>query len=1091
MASSGSDAAFAYHEPSISTLLNQAGLLVVLNLINVCLDKLLYCGLIGQLFVGILWGTPGAKWLDTETERVIQQLGYIGLIMLVYEGGLSTSIKSMRANLVISLCVAHTGIGVPMGLSFILGKLVSASPLQAFAAGASLSATSLGTTFTILSTTNLIPTRLGTVTTSAAMLDDVVGLVMVQIISNLGGGTSSFNAVTVVRPLFVSIGFGLGVFILCAFCLKPILQKALTMRDNMPQFMGSMQFAFLAQTSVLVGLVAGATYAGTSSLFAAYLAGVIISWFDGLAADSYIPNANTDRNTSQSGSGVLVERTTSEQSTPQDLPDSNTPSTPQEPSYNPHEKVPTGIEVYEKYYKEPVNRILIPLFFASIGFAIPITEMFRGDVVWRGIIYAILMMFGKMVTGLWLVRFSLPSTTTLLFTLGRPFSWALFSCTSRKGENKKKKKSKEKDTRPRRQSAVRTEQSDQNADARNSDEHKGNPPNPNRNEPVSETEPQTTSSNPSSTMSLPPKPKSLYPPFILGLAMVARGEVGYLIASLAESQGMFSGGSNGDVSEIYLDIPLVTPSWDNMAAPDTAAFPNYNVDLSHVEDPNERRRLALARIDDAPFGWRHARAVVVAGVGFFTDSYDIFAINLCSSMLGVVFWEHATNRPGKIPYSSDTAIKVSTSAGTVVGQLFFGWLADIVGRKRMYGIELIIIILATLAQCLSSNSPAVSITGLLVFWRTVMGIGIGGDYPLSSIITSEFATTKHRGAMMGAVFAMQGFGQFAAAIVALIVTVGFKGSLESAASVSKCSGVCQLAVDKIDLLKADEDVDAYIWGKHEGHPDEVKRVAVLQSADIRLVTPKSSWSDFRSHFTTWKHGKVLLGTAGSWFFLDVAFYGLGLNNSIILTAIGWNGGSTVYEYFYRNAVGNLILICAGAIPGYWVTVATVDRLGRKPIQITGFVILTIIFIIIGFAYEPLKRSNNGLLALYVVAQFFFNFGPNATTFIVPGECFPTRYRSTSHGISAASGKVGAIIAQCVFGPLAHRGAKGGVNSSDTPWLNHVMQIFALFMLCGCLTSLLIPETKRLTLEYLSGEEPTPTPRVTASEQEQGPKRDGT
>lgn len=263
-----------------------------------------------------------------------------------------------------------------MGLSFILVKLVSASPLQAFAAGASLSATSLGTTFTILSTTNLIPTRLGTVTTSAAMLDDVVGLVMVQIISNLGGGTSSFNAVTVVRPLFVSIGFGLGVFILCAFCLKPTLQKALTMRDHLPQFMGSMQFAFLAQTSVLVGLVAGATYAGTSSLFAAYLAGVIVSWFDGLADDSHILNTNTDRDISQSEPGVLVERTTSEQSTPQDRSNSNTPRTPQEPSYNPDEKVPTGIEVYEKYYKEPVNRILIPLFFVSLipgGYYLPLT----------------------------------------------------------------------------------------------------------------------------------------------------------------------------------------------------------------------------------------------------------------------------------------------------------------------------------------------------------------------------------------------------------------------------------------------------------------------------------------------------------------------------------------------------------------------------------------------------------------------------------------------------------------------------------------------------------------------------------------------
>ena len=169
-------------------------------------------------------------------------------------------------------------------------------------------------------------------------------------------------------------------------------------------------------------------------------------------------------------------------------------------------------------------------------------------------------------------------------------------------------------------------------------------------------------------------------------------------------------------------------------------------------------------------------------------------------------------------------------------------------------------------------------------------------------------------------------------------------------------------------------------------------------------------------------------------------------------------------------MGNLILICAGAIPGYWVSVATVDYLGRKPIQLMGFVVLTIVFIVIGFAYEPLKRSNNGLLGLYIIAQFFFNFGPNATTFIVPGECFPTRYRSTSHGISAASGKVGAIIAQCVFGPLAHKGAKEGKDSSDTPWLNHVMQIFALFMLCGCFTSLLIPETKRKTLELMSGEE---------------------
>jgi MFS transporter, PHS family, inorganic phosphate transporter len=107
-------------------------------------------------------------------------------------------------------------------------------------------------------------------------------------------------------------------------------------------------------------------------------------------------------------------------------------------------------------------------------------------------------------------------------------------------------------------------------------------------------------------------------------------------------------------------------------------------------------------------------------------------------MLGVVYWQDATSKPGTIPPHADTAIKVSTSVGTVIGQVGFGVLADIVGRKKMYGLELMIIIFATLAQALSSDSRALSIVGILVFWRAIMGVGIGGDYPLSSIITSEY-----------------------------------------------------------------------------------------------------------------------------------------------------------------------------------------------------------------------------------------------------------------------------------------------------------------------------------------------------------------
>jgi len=530
-----------------------------------------------------------------------------------------------------------------------------------------------------------------------------------------------------------------------------------------------------------------------------------------------------------------------------------------------------------------------------------------------------------------------------------------------------------------------------------------------------------------------------------------------------------------------------------------AVWHNFHNDYAHIADPNERRRLALAEIDKAPFGWYHIRATIVAGIGFFTDAYDIFAIGLVTVMLGIVYFN------SNIPSSADTAIKVSTSGGTVIGQFGFGILADIVGRKKMYGLELIIIIFATLAQALSASSPGITIVGVVIFWRVLMGVGIGGDYPLSAIITSEFATTKWRGAMMGAVFAMQGIGQFAAGIVALICVAAYKAQLQTAGApfYSTCHGDCARAVDQIwrivigfgavpacialyyrltipetprytfdvarDVEKATEDTQAYFEGRAEGRPDEIKRIETYRNAEENLAIAKPSFKDFWAHFGQWRYGKVLLGTAGSWFLLDVAFYGLSLNNAVILQQIGYSstGAQSLYDVLYRTAVGNIIIVCAGAIPGYWVTVATVDTIGRKPIQFMGFTVLTILFCIIGFAYA--KLSGGALLALYVLAQFFFNFGPNATTFIVPGEVFPTRYRSSAHGISAASGKVGSIIAQVLIGPLRTRGAPAG--STASPWLNHVIQIYALFMLLGVFTTLLIPETKRKTLEELSGEEP--------------------
>ncbi|KAF8873999.1 phosphate permease [Infundibulicybe gibba] len=513
--------------------------------------------------------------------------------------------------------------------------------------------------------------------------------------------------------------------------------------------------------------------------------------------------------------------------------------------------------------------------------------------------------------------------------------------------------------------------------------------------------------------------------------------------------------------------------------------------ISYVLD--ERRRDALAKVDNASFTFFHLKVCMVAGVGFFTDAYDIFAINIASTMLGYLYGEAPKGKVLKsLNAKQDLGVKVATPVGTLVGQLLFGWLADIVGRKRMYGIELMIMITATFAQALSGTGHAVSVIGVLIVWRFIMGVGIGGDYPLSAVISSEFSATKNRGRMMTAVFAAQGWGNFAAALVAFVIVAAYKDSLlhEVATDAPSVDFMWRLLIGlgcvpgvvalyfrltipetprftmdiERNVQQASDDINNVLTtGTFSHDPD-----AIVQRAEA----PKASWSDFRRHFGQWHNMKVLIGTSWSWFALDIAFYGLGLNSSIILQTIGFGAPATqttlgIYTNLKNICVGNLILSAAGLIPGYWVTFLFVESWGRKPIQFMGFTALTIIFLIMGFGFKKLTDPKNppaqkAFVFFYCLAGFFQNFGPNSTTFIIPGEVFPTRYRSTAHGISAASGKLGAIVAQVVFFRLNQTTPASAVKI--------FLEIFAFFMLTGIFSTLLLPETKGRTLEELSNED---------------------
>lgn len=453
------ESALLYNEPDIKIILTLGSFIILLNVVGSIFDKLFHCGLLGQIFLGVAWGMPGSKWLSISMQETIVQLGYTGLILLVYEGGLASNFRVMRSNFLLSSSLALTGVVTTIGISFILIGIANASPLQAFAAGAALSSTSLGTTFTILKGSGLISSNLGVIISSAAMLDDVSGLIMAQIISKLGNSETSFSAVTIVRPVFVSIAFGIGVPFICFSVIKPFVNKWRIFYSKWPfKRVSVVQMSLLLHTAILIGFVAASSFAGTSNLFGAYLAGACISWYDGEITKNFqlspepITNLELDRLDIAKGSSC------SEAVLPCPIELSSTQVGSENINVQPLSRFQENIErpvaavlkyskgsladqckgrvqdlkspefseecrgallematgdcTWQAFYDKPVSAILKPFFFSSIGFSIPISQMFQGSVVWRGLVYSLMMTLAKLLCGVWLLRLSVDPTTS-------------------------------------------------------------------------------------------------------------------------------------------------------------------------------------------------------------------------------------------------------------------------------------------------------------------------------------------------------------------------------------------------------------------------------------------------------------------------------------------------------------------------------------------------------------------------------------------------------------------------------------------------------------------------------------------------------
>ncbi|KAG2254580.1 hypothetical protein Bca52824_084716 [Brassica carinata] len=167
------------------------------------------------------------------------------------------------------------------------------------------------------------------------------------------------------------------------------------------------------------------------------------------------------------------------------------------------------------------------------------------------------------------------------------------------------------------------------------------------------------------------------------------------------------------------------------------------------------------------------------------------------------------------------------------------------------------------------------------------------------------------------------------------------------------------------------------------------------------------------------HGLDLFAASANWFLVDVVFYTSNLLLSQIVSLSNKpSSTANVYDSAFEAAKVAAIVAACSTIPGYWFTVYFIDRIGRVKIQIMGFFFMAVVYLAAGIPYSWYwlheKTNNKGFMILYGSIFFFSNFGPNTTTFIVPAELFPARFRSTCHGISGAFGKLGAIAGTVGF-----------------------------------------------------------------------------
>jgi MFS transporter, PHS family, inorganic phosphate transporter len=442
--------------------------------------------------------------------------------------------------------------------------------------------------------------------------------------------------------------------------------------------------------------------------------------------------------------------------------------------------------------------------------------------------------------------------------------------------------------------------------------------------------------------------------------------------------------------------------------------------------------------DDADMRRLRKRGLVASGIGFFTDAYDLFVIGIVSTLLKGE-WHLGTGQLALL-----NAVMLGAA---FLGALVFGRLADSIGRTRVYWISAALMVLAAIGSALS---PSLLV---LTLFRFLLGFGVGGDYPVTSVLISEYAHHGTRGRQVALVFSAQAVGLIVGPLLALAF---LGGGLGAPLTWRLLLGVGAIpAAVAVWLRRKLPESDHFTAAKSANTvPANTVPAAATKKADAPGARPPAG---LRAFLASRRLLTLLIGTAGCWFLLDYAYYGNTISTPRIISLIA-PGASQITTIAIQLAI-----FVVAAVPGYILAIARMDRIGHRKLQLAGFILMGLCFAVIGLV-PGMTTAVAPFLLVYGISYFFTEFGPNVTTFVLPGELFPTSARATGHGISAGIGKFGAFVGVFLFPVL-----------QSSLGLRGTLLLTAGVSVLGALLTLVLPEPAGRTLEEIAAGHAAPEP----------------